>query len=66
MTGRRVLVEGFGEDADEEWVTMVCENKRIGGGDVEEVQLIGNGAALVTFVNSSGTCTSELHHFGLN
>lgn len=53
MTGRTVLVEGLGEDADEEWVIMVCENKRTGGGDVEEVKLLENGVALVTFTDSS-------------
>lgn len=55
MSVRQILVEGFPEDTDEEMVVLLFENWRIGGGDVEKVQLIGHGAAYVTFADPSGT-----------
>lgn len=50
-----IRVRGITKNYDEEVLSMYFENpKRSGGGDVEAVELLGDGEAIVTFQDSKG------------
>ena len=44
---------------DEEFISMYFESPRSKGGKVKEVQLLGNGEAVVTFENATGQACSQ-------
>jgi len=56
MTERRVLVRGLSSSADEDSVSLMFESPTYcpHGGDVDKVELIGDGLAIVTFEDPTG------------
>jgi hypothetical protein len=52
---RRVLVSGLPEGTTENNVHIHFQKKKNGGGEIEKVELLGEGKAIVVFEESRGT-----------
>ena len=52
---RRVLVSGLPEGTIENNVHIHFQKKKNGGGEIEKVELLGEGKAIVVFEESRGT-----------
>ena len=49
-----VTVSGLPEGSTENSVNIHFQNKKNGGGDVEEVEMLGEGKAMITFEDPQG------------
>lgn len=52
---RTIFVSGFHKEATENTIYIHFQKKKNGGGEVEKVELKGEGKALVTFQDPEGT-----------
>ena len=57
---RQILVSGFHKDATENNIYIHFQKKKNGGGEVEKVELKGEGKAIVTFEDPEGALTLSI------